>query len=66
MATGTIDNPVHDERIILMNARRLLPLYKKRRVSNWSLAMEIFGVGSTWARAICARVGADPDGTSIK
>lgn len=55
-----------DPYIILSNARRIC---KRRyeRIPNWSLAMEIFGLGSTYAWALCHRIGVDGDGlTAIR
>jgi len=33
-----------------------------RRDPNWVLAMKIFGLGSTYAFAICREMGLDPEG----
>lgn len=32
-----------------------------RRSPNWVLAMTLYGTGSTYAWAICQRIGVDPD-----
>lgn len=61
MAERTIDNPQVPEWVIFANARRICKR-QYQRTPNWSLAMEIFGLGSTWAYALCRRIGADPDG----
>ncbi|SFF17190.1 hypothetical protein [Methylobacterium sp. yr596] len=42
-------------------ARRLA---KRKRDPNWVFAMEMFGLGSTYAWAMCKRMGLDPDSTS--
>jgi hypothetical protein len=42
-------------------ARRLA---KRKRDPNWVFAMEMFGLGSTYAWAMCERMGVDPDSTS--
>jgi hypothetical protein len=60
----TIDSPWVPERIILSNARRICG-ERFKRLPNWSLAMEIFGLGSTWAWALCERIGVDPDGRTM-
>lgn len=60
----TIDNPMVDERTIFANARRVCA-QRYRRLPNWSLAMEVFGLGSTWAWALCERIGVDPDGRTM-
>ena len=64
MAEKTIDDPQVQERTILVNARRIANTSKKR-LPNWALAMEIFGLGSTWARALCRRCDVDPDGKTM-
>ena len=61
----TIDRPQVDERTILANARRICAQRFKRQ-PNWVLAMEAFGLGSTWSRALCVRIGVDPDGTTME
>lgn len=50
------------ERVILLNARELLSKRASRVTPNWSLAMRIFGLGSTYGWAICETAGIDPDG----
>lgn len=42
-------------------ARRLA---RRKRDPNWVFAMEMFGLGSTYAWAMCERMGVDPDSTS--
>ncbi|KQP52969.1 hypothetical protein ASF34_00940 [Methylobacterium sp. Leaf106] len=42
-------------------ARRLA---KRKRDPNWVFAVEMFGLGSTYAWAMCKRMGVDPDSTS--
>lgn len=44
---------------ILRNVRRIA---KRKKRPNWDLAMEIFGLGSTFARILCVEAGIDPDG----
>lgn len=44
-------------------ARRLA---KRKRDPNWVFAMELFGLGSTYAWAMCKRMGVDPDSTSAE
>jgi len=51
-------------RQILANVRRLLPRYKAKTL-NWVLAMEVYGVGSSFAHEICEEHGIDPDGITI-
>lgn len=60
----TIDNPQVLEWVVLANARRICKR-DYQRLPNWALAMDIFGLGSTWARALCQRVGVDPDGRTM-
>lgn len=61
----TIDDPQVSERTILANARRICAQrYKKQ--PNWVLAMEAFALGSTWAWALCERIGVDPDGCTME
>lgn len=49
-------------RIILANVRRLMP---RNKLPNWSLAMEVFGVGSTFGHWICQEAGIDPDAKTL-
>jgi hypothetical protein len=35
-----------------------------QRSPNWVVAMELYGTGSTYAHAICRRIGIDPDARS--
>jgi ribosomal protein S13 len=49
-------------RHILANVRRLLPRNKQ---PNWALAMEVFGVGSTYGYWICKEAGIDPDAKTL-
>lgn len=51
-------------RIILSNARRISTGYTRK--PNWILAMFLFGLGSTYARALCVREGIDPDSNGIE
>ena len=44
-------------------ARRLA---KRKRDPNWVFAMEMFGLGSTYAWGMCKRMGLDPDSTSAE
>lgn len=44
-------------------ARRLA---KRKRDPNWVFAMEMFGLGSTYAWGMCERMGVDPDSTSAE
>jgi hypothetical protein len=46
-------------RQILANVRRLY--VKRRRIPNWALAMEVYGVGSTYGFWICQEHGIDPE-----
>ena len=64
MGERTIDDPQVSEWIVMANARRICKR-RYQRVPNWSLAMEAFGLGSTWARALCERIGIDPDGRTM-
>lgn len=45
------------------NARRMMAV-RYRRLPNWSVAMELYGLGSTYAWAICEEMGIDPDATT--
>lgn len=45
------------------NARRICAR-KYQRSQNWVLAMELFGLGSTYAYAMCRRIGVDPESCS--
>lgn len=49
-------------RQILANVRRLMP---RNRQPNWALAMEVFGVGSTYGNVICLGAGVDPDAKKL-
>jgi ribosomal protein S13 len=49
-------------RIILSNVRRLLP---RNQQPNWVLAMEVFGVGSTYGWRICEEAGIDPEAKTL-
>lgn len=46
-------------RQVLANVRRLYT--GRRRIPNWALAMEVYGVGSTYGYWICQENGIDPD-----
>jgi hypothetical protein len=47
----------------IRNARRLLSR-RYAKSPNWVLAMEIFGLGSTYASRLCRDNGLDPDGVA--
>lgn len=47
-------------RVMIGGVRQICNRESKRK-PNWVLAMSIFGVGSTYARRICARAGINPD-----
>lgn len=49
-------------RHILANVRRLMPRNKQ---PNWSLAMDVFSVGSTYGYRICKDAGIDPDAKTL-
>lgn len=53
----------HGPRYVLTNARRLLAR-KHKKDANWVLAMNIYSLGSTYARWLCQRYGLDPDATT--
>lgn len=48
--------------IIFANARRICKR-EYQNSPNWVLAMEVFGLGSTYAYAMCRKIGVDPEGT---
>lgn len=48
---------------VFRNARGLLSR-RWQREDNWVVAMELYGVGSTYAFAICRRIGIDPTSRS--
>lgn len=48
---------------LLRNARRIAGRRHKRK-PNWVLAMDIYGVGSTFAWMLCVQNGIDADATS--
>lgn len=50
-------------REIFARARGMLA-QKHRRDPNWVVAMELFGLGSTFAWGICLEMGIDPDATT--
>lgn len=50
-------------RCIMSNARRMAGR-RFKSVPNWSLAMELFGVGSTYGWKICRLARIDGDSTS--
>ena len=50
---------------LLANARRIASA-EFRCAPNWVLAMNLFAVGSTSARAICKEAGIDPDATEVR
>ena len=50
-----------DPFIVFANARRLA---KRKRDKNWVFAGDLFGLGSTYAYAMCRRLGLDPEGTT--
>lgn len=47
---------------VIAAARRLASRTYKSR-PNWAMAMELYGVGSTFGHMICYRAGIDPDAT---
>lgn len=49
--------------ILIKAARRMAPKYRRNRDPNWVIAMNLFGVGSTFGWWICAEYGLDPDST---
>lgn len=51
-------------RITFENARRMAATRHKRE-PNWVFAMELFGLGSTYAWAMCLDMGIDPDAKSV-
>jgi hypothetical protein len=51
-------------RIIFANARRLQSRASKRE-PNWVFAKYLFGLGSTYATALCRRIGVNPDGYTV-
>lgn len=59
-----LDDPIR-LRVMMSGARRIAKREYKFK-PNWSLAMEVFGVGSTYAWKICDRAGIDPDGVSAE
>lgn len=61
----TIDDPQVLERTVLANARRICKR-EYQRSSNWVLAMNVFGLGSTWAYELCRRIGVNPDGRTME
>lgn len=65
MGGKTIDDPQVSEWIVMANARRICSR-RFQRLPNWALAMEAFGLGSTWAWALCERIGVDPDSCTMK
>jgi hypothetical protein len=52
-------------RCALYNARRMAKAEYKRK-PNWVLAMELFGVGSTYAHEYCKAAEVDPDGLAFQ
>lgn len=52
-------------RCALYNARRMAQANYKAK-PNWVLVMELFVVGSTYAREMCQFAGVDPDGKEFK
>lgn len=52
-------------RCALYNARRMAKAEFKRK-PNWVLVMELWSVGSTYAREYCKAAGVDPDGLSFQ
>ncbi len=51
-------------RQIMANARRVSAA-KHRRAPNWVFAMDLFGLGSTYAWALCEHMGIDPDAKTL-
>lgn len=58
----TFDNI--DLRRVFSNARRICKR-EYQRSPNWVLAMQLFGLGSTYSFAICRRFGIDPESRTI-
>lgn len=53
-----------DPRRAFMNARRICKR-QYQRSPNWVLAMELFGLGSTYSFALCRRFGIDPESCKV-
>lgn len=49
-------------RCAIINARRISGT-KFKKAANWVLAMEVLGLGSTYAWFLCERHGLDPEAT---
>lgn len=49
----------------MMYAARQMSARQHRRLPNWSFAMDLFGLGSTYAWHVCLRMGIDPDATTL-
>jgi len=47
--------------LVLRNVRRIASLHMRAK-PNWVLAMEVFGLGSTYATRLCVEAGINPDG----
>ncbi|RUU79993.1 hypothetical protein [Mesorhizobium sp. M7A.F.Ca.MR.362.00.0.0] len=53
-----------DPRRAFVNARRICAR-RYQRSPNWVLAMELFGLGSTYSFALCRRFGIDPESCKL-
>lgn len=53
-------------RLIMSNVRRLLSKAQNKRMPNWVLYKNVFGVGRTTAYKTMNEMGIDPETTEIK
>ena len=53
-----------DQRRIFVSARRM-SARKHSRSPNWVFAMDLYCLGSTYAFAMCRRLGLDPDSAKV-
>lgn len=59
-----LQDAIHAD-VLLANARRIASR-KYQGQPNWVVAMEVFGLGSTYAFKLCHSLGIDPDAKRVR
>lgn len=59
---ATFDSITHRR---IMAAARDMAARQYKRLPNWAFAMELFGLGSTYAWVLCERMGINPDAMTL-
>jgi len=62
--TDHIEIDADDFKRMLINIRRLLPMYMAKDM-NWVFVRDVYGLGSTSAIELCKKFGVDPDSNIV-